>query len=94
LNFNASKCKVLHYGRNNKQLQYAMNDGQNTLVVQAVEEEKDLGVLFAHDLKFTKHIGAAVNKGNKSSGCNPKQTWGQLNSGIGIDGQFQFRNWN
>jgi len=21
------------------------------------------------------------------------QTWGQLNSGIGIDGQFQFRNW-
>ena len=24
------------------------------------------------------------------------QTWGQLNSGIGIDGQFQFqfRNWN
>ena len=22
------------------------------------------------------------------------QTWRQLNSGIGIDGQFQFRNWN
>ena len=22
------------------------------------------------------------------------QTWGQFNSGIEIDGQFQFRNWN
>ena len=23
-----------------------------------------------------------------------RQTWGQFNSGIGIDGQFQLRNWN
>ena len=46
LNFNASKCKVLHYGRKNMQLEYTMNDGQNTLVVQAVEE-KDLGILFS-----------------------------------------------
>ena len=40
LNFNASKCKILHYGRKNMQLEYMMNDGQSTLVVQAVEEEK------------------------------------------------------
>jgi hypothetical protein len=51
------------------QLEYTMNDGQNTLVVQAVEEEKDLGVLFTEDLKFSKHIGAAVNKGNRVVGA-------------------------
>jgi len=45
LNFNASKCKVLHYGRKNMQLEYTMNNGHNTLVDQAVEEEKDLGSL-------------------------------------------------
>jgi hypothetical protein len=38
LNFNASKCKFLQYGRNNKQLQYTMNDRQNILDVQAEQQ--------------------------------------------------------
>ena len=32
-------------------------------------EEKDLGVLFTEDLKFSKHIGAAVNKSNRVVGA-------------------------
>ena len=42
LRFNASKCKVMHYGRQNQKFEYTMD----TVQVQAVSEEKDLGVTF------------------------------------------------
>jgi hypothetical protein len=45
------------------------------------------------DIKTGK-ICVALSATNKSVDFNSCQTWGQFNSGIGIDGQFQFRNWN
>jgi hypothetical protein len=38
-------------------------------VVKKDHEEKDLGVLFSTDLKFSRHIAAAANKGNRVVGA-------------------------
>ena len=58
--FNVDKCKTIHFGRNNQNYQYAMNFED----IDSVEEEKDLGVMFQQDLKFSNHIGRKVNKAN------------------------------
>ena len=51
LNFNASKCKVMHVGHK-LNTKYYMND-QDAIFMElsAVQEEKDLGVYFTPDLK-------------------------------------------
>ena len=64
LRFNASKCKVMHYGRQTQNFEYTMD----TVQVQAVSEEKDLGVTFTPDLKFSKHIASAANKASRVVG--------------------------
>jgi hypothetical protein len=45
--FNTSKCKVMHCGRQNQQAAYTM-DGQ---VLERTEEERDIGVLVASNMK-------------------------------------------
>ena len=50
--FNVDKCKVLHVGRNNSLCDYYM-DGK---VLEAIEEEKDLGVIIHKSLKPSRHI--------------------------------------
>ena len=44
LYFNASKCKVLHIGKNNPRLDYVMNAGQAVSSLEKCSQEKDLGV--------------------------------------------------
>lgn len=58
--FNVMKCKTIHYGRNNQDYQYTMKFED----IESVDEEKDLGVLFQQDLKFSNHISSKVNKAN------------------------------
>ena len=64
LGFNETKCKVIHLGNSNQNLQYRMN---NT-VLEITESEKDLGVTIDNKLKFDKHIANAVNKASKMLG--------------------------
>ena len=40
--FNVDKCKVMHFGHNNLNMDYTL-DGK---VLDVIREEKDLGVLF------------------------------------------------
>ena len=47
-----TKCKVIHYGQNNPEYDYVMNNKKLYLV----EEECDLVVTFTKDLKFSQHI--------------------------------------
>ena len=47
MEFNVSKCKVMHLGRHNKQFEYFM--GGQTLA--NTEEERDLGVVMSNKLK-------------------------------------------
>ena len=60
--FNVEKCKIINFGRNNEEYQYTMHFED----IESVEEEKDLGVIFQKDLKFSNHIASKVNKANSS----------------------------
>ena len=60
LTFNVIKCKVIHYGQNNPESDYIMNDKK----LESVDEECDLGMNFTSDLKFSQHIAKKVNKAN------------------------------
>ena len=60
LRFNVKKCKTIHYGRNNEGYQYTLNFED----IETASEEKDLGVTFQQDLKFSGHIAEKVNKAN------------------------------
>jgi len=50
--FNVEKCKVMHFGYNNRKADYLM-DGVN---LEHVTEEKDLGVIISEDLKWENSI--------------------------------------
>ena len=58
MRFNTEKCKVLHFGHNNKQQHYFMKDSK----LSTTKEEKDLGVLITDNLKPSSQCTAAVNK--------------------------------
>ncbi|MES9971492.1 MAG: reverse transcriptase family protein, partial [Candidatus Thiodiazotropha sp.] len=60
LRFNVEKCKTIHFGRNNQEYQYTLHFED----IDSDTEEKDLGVIFQRDLKFSSHIATKVNKAN------------------------------
>ena len=62
--FNASKCKVMHFGNNNQQQSYHLNN--HTL--EASNNEKDLGVIIDEKLKFHIHAASASKKANQMLG--------------------------
>ena len=64
MEFNASKCKVLHFGSNNRGFNYNIN-GVN---LEAEVSEKDLGVIISKDLKPEKHVNEVVLKANRLLG--------------------------
>ena len=64
MGFNAKKCKVIHYGKNNIRYDYKL-DG---CVIESVSEEKDLGVWMQADLKPTKQCKMAAQTANWALG--------------------------
>ena len=58
--FNASKCKVIHYGKGNIRYEYKLNGS----VMKCTTEEKDLGVWLEDDLKSTKQCRMAAQSAN------------------------------
>jgi len=70
LRFNASKCKVIHFGRNNPKHRYTMrlHHSENRTTLETSALEKDLGVQVDSDLKFSCHIEMQVTKANKILG--------------------------
>ena len=64
LPFNAEKCKVMHFGKNNPE----HYDVLNNHVLEKSEQEKDLGVIIEKKLKFHAHTAAAVKKANQVLG--------------------------
>ena len=58
MRFNTEKCKVLHFGHNNKQQYYFMKDSK----LSTTKEEKDFGGLITDNLKPYSQCAAAVNK--------------------------------
>ena len=73
-NFNASKCKTVHYGHLSiDAAHYTMTSdaertGEARIELESSDAEKDLGVWFDTGLKFRSHIDTAVSKANKILG--------------------------
>ena len=59
----------MHYGNRNPEFSYSMNPDDPDDKMETTKEEKDLGVTFTKDLKFTNHIARAANKGNRVTGA-------------------------
>ena len=68
LYFNTAKCKVLHIGKNNPEMDYKMKLGDSHINISKCEHEKDLGVTFDKYLSFDVHINNAISKANKMLG--------------------------
>ena len=67
--FNADKCKVMHFGRNNAKYNYTMKLNDNEIMnVINCEEEKDLGVIFDSKLSFDAHVQCVISKANRNIG--------------------------
>jgi hypothetical protein len=62
--FNISKCVVMHYGHNNKNYLYNLNNIQLT----ESDTERDLGVLFNSNLKWKNQVINVSNKANQMLG--------------------------
>src|SRR5579872_3623035 len=64
LEFNVDKCKVIHFGRDNPNSVYAINDK----TVKVVTDERDLGVTVNQDLKVANQCAVAVKAANRTLG--------------------------
>ena len=64
MQFNESKCKVLHLGSNNPNFSYSMNG----VWLEFSKVEKDLGVFVDDKLRFSKQYLEARNKANRMLG--------------------------
>ena len=58
IGFNEIKCSVLHRGSTNPCYEYSMINTS----LEAITDEKNLGVTIDRDLKFHMHVSKAVNK--------------------------------
>ena len=64
MSFNVEKCKIMHIGIKNPQMPYFM-DGK---LLEAISEEKDLGILITDNLKPVHQCAAAAKKANQVIG--------------------------
>ena len=62
--FNFGKCKCLHTGHGNLNVNYKMGD----TVLGTTVKEKELGVTISADMKFSEQCGIAASKGNQIFG--------------------------
>ena len=61
--FKADKCKVVHFGKKNSQFSYIMGGHAHGVVLESVEQEKDVGVMISNDLKLSLQCSTAAKKG-------------------------------
>ena len=62
--FNFGKCKCLHKGHGNLNVNYKMGD----TVMGTTVKEKDLGVTISADMKVSEQCDIAASKGNQILG--------------------------
>ena len=77
LEFNESKCSVMHLGRTNQGYNYSIND----TVLTESNEEKDLGVYVTSDWKSSTHVARVAAKANAAVG-RIKKTFTYMDSDI------------
>jgi len=68
MEFNVTKCEVMHTGNNNNKFSYEMY-GE---VLDKVLAEKDFGIMISSDVKSSQQCVVACNKANTVSGDDKK----------------------
>ena len=58
------KCHVIHFGKHNKHHKYFLQDN----FLSAVSDERDLGVIFGHQVRLSSHAKSFSSSANKSHG--------------------------
>ena len=84
--FNASKCKIIHFGKKNPGYSYTIGGyAPAGTVLECVQEEKDLGVIIHNSLKPSAQCAKAASKANQVLGqmarsltYRDKYTWVKL----------------
>ena len=71
LAFNMDKCNVVHIGHDLPMV-YTMSDGNNTIQLETIAVEKDLGVYITNDLKPTEQCIQAARKAQSLTRNNKK----------------------
>jgi hypothetical protein len=64
MSFNVEKCSVMHVGKNNQHFQYSMNN----VIMESVEQQRDLGVIITNDLKHEKQVEKSVKNASRMLG--------------------------
>ena len=64
MDFNAAKCKVIHVRNKNPKTEYQMNG----IKMEAVSEERDLGVIISSTMKPANQCAAAAKSANFALG--------------------------
>ena len=76
LNFNTTKCSVMHLGRNDKATYTLFNLATNSnTLLQPTLEQKDVGVWITPSMTFIMHCHKSASKANQALGmirCNFK----------------------
>ena len=69
MQFNTSKCKVMHVGKKNQCFSYTMGGyAPAGMVLQRTVEEKDVGVLIQENMKPSAQCAKAAKKANQVLG--------------------------
>ena len=64
-----SKCKHLSLGSPSVgRTYYTFKNDLENIIIQQPREERDLGITFSGDFKFSKHINLSIHKANKMLG--------------------------
>ena len=67
--FIASKCKVIHFGKNSPKYSYTIGGfAPEGAVLESTKEEKDIGVIISDFLKPSSQCAAAARKTNQVLG--------------------------
>ena len=64
MQFNATKCSVMHFGHRNPEYNYTMYDNP----LMATDKEKDVGVIISKNLKPNNHVLKAASTANRVLG--------------------------
>lgn len=78
LQFNVSKCKVIHYGRRNPKCDYTLANVGEVSNIPVSDCEKDLGVTFDSALSFSDHVADVARRANIKLGII-KRSFSSLN---------------
>ena len=66
INFNESKCKVMHFGEKNQRANYKLRAEGSQL--SSTSLEKDLGVKFSSDMKWNQQVLSCASQANSILG--------------------------